>query len=311
MRRTGRNPWPRRALVVCLPAAVCASGCDREGSGVAVTGTPATNPAPTTARSFASPFVGHVTARETLGPVVVSQVSYTIDAKRIRREKTDHRDVVTEHVARTPPRSGVIVDLTRNRAILYSTYLDRRVAVELALAEYDQHMQTVREARASGDGFGSAFLPLQGRADLRTSKAAAASSIDGVPCDVLRIESAATVLDVHHAPGMVVDRGLLERVEPGIPSQVIGFPLRVYPLHAAAATQRASGPSRVEQLAAKALRATTRAASAVTVKLDAVAIDVTIPDAGAFKIPDGFERCKDLPEFIRRSEPSRGGFGFD
>ena len=311
MRRTGRNPWSRRALVICLPAAVCVVGCDRDGSQVAVTGNPATTSSPTTTRAFASPFLGHITARETLGPVVVSQVSYTIDARRIRREKTDHTDVVTERVARTPPRSGVIVDLTRSRAILYSTYLERRVAVELTLAEYDQHMRTVREARTWGDGFGSAFLPLLGRTDLRTSNAAAATAIDGVPCDVLRVESGGTVLDVHHATGMVVDRGLVERVEPGIPTQVIGFPLRVYPLHAVPATQLASGTSRVEQLAAKALRATTRAASAVTVKLDVVNVDVTVPDTGAFDVPEGFERCKDLPEFIRRSEPSGSGLDLD
>ena len=119
------------------------------------------------------------------------------------------------------------------------------------------------------------------------------------------------MLDVHHAPGIVVDRGLLERVEPGIPPQVIGFPLRVYPLQAVPATQLASGTSRVEQLAAKALRATTRAASVVNVKLDAVAIDVTVPDTSAFEAPEGFERCKDLPEFIRRSEPSGSGLDLD
>lgn len=307
------NPWPRRALVLCLPVSACAAGCDRDGSDVAtsVTVTPTTVQSPTTTRAFAAPFVGHVTARDTLGPVVVSQVSYTIDAKRIRREKTDHSDVVTKHLARTSPRAGVIVDLTRDRAILYSTYLDRRVAVELTLAEYDQHMKTVREARSPGDGFGRAFLPLQGRTDLRTSNAPAATSVDGVPCDVLRIESGESAFDVHHAPGMVVDRGLLDRVEPGVPPQVIGFPLRVYTLQAMPATQLASAPSRVEQLAAKALRATTRAAAAVQVNLDAVAIDVTVPDAGAFDVPEGFERCKDLSDFIRRSQPSGGGLDFD
>ena len=29
------------------------------------------------------------------------------------------------------------------------------------------------------------------------------------------------------------------------------------------------------------------------------------------KLPEGFERCKDLPEFIRRSEPSGSGLDLD
>jgi hypothetical protein len=309
------NPWPRRALVICIPAGVCASGCDRDAgdSGVeTVNVTPATAPSAATTRSFATPFVGHVAARETLGPVVVAQVSYTIDAKRIRREKTDHRDVVTEHVARTSPRSGVIIDLMRGRAILYSTYLDHRVAVELTLDEFDRHVQAVREPRIKREPYGTAFLSLRGQT-VRATNEPGSTRIDGVPCDVLRLEAPQAVYEVHHAPAMFVDRALIERVEPGIPQQVTGFPLRVQPMTMTTVPTTAPtspGPVRIGQVVDAGRRATTRAANALNAKLDAIAVDLTTPDPGAFEVPEGFERCKDLADFIRRTG-GEGGGGID
>ena len=127
----------------------------------------------------------------------------------------------------------------------------------------------------------------------------------------------------------MVDRSLVARVEPGLPAEVNGFPLRIRvtagPASLRPSTQRAagvgaaahgSGPSRVERLADQAMRATTRAATraaqVVEVRFDCTAGEEHAVADDAFVPPDRFEPCASYDEFVRKTGGTgSGGGGFD
>src|SRR5688500_12715345 len=133
------NPWPWRALVVCLPATVWgSSACDRDGSGggVPASASPSTATSTTTqaaTRSFAKPFMGVIRVREMIAGIHVADIEYTIDAQRIRREKT----YVVPQKLGAPRRVGVIIDLTKGRAIRYETVNNKRYFLEQSIEQYD------------------------------------------------------------------------------------------------------------------------------------------------------------------------------
>lgn len=301
---------PRRAWAVggCVLMVACVSGCDRDATKPPAATAPATAPAAT--RPFAvpvgTPFTGVIKASRHEGPLPVGEVTYTVGRDKIRREYLDRSDVVTRHLARTPPLSGVIADLPAGRVILYRTYLEERHFVEIPLDQYERDLR-----------------PPPGTS--RATNQPDAVEVNGLRCDLLRVEPPPAGIEVSHCRAIIVDRRLLRLVEPDLPADVIGFPLAVRVndtttgvADMSEAAQDAGAalrprPSRVERLAGDALRATTRAATraarALDVRTDVIEIAEGAPPADAFDPPPGFARCTDLAELNRKTTPS--GVGFD
>jgi hypothetical protein len=249
--------------------------------------------------------------RETIAGMHVSDVEYTIDAQRIRREKTY---VVPQKVLGAPRRVGVTIDLTKGRAIRYETVNNKRYFLEQSIEQYDAILDEATNFAYGTTSYENGVRQLGRYGALTVGNAA----VDGVACDVLRLDPPQFNALVHHAPTISVDRSLLARVEPGIPTEVSGFPLRVHVgVVQWGGMPEATKTSRMEQLGDRALRAATRATSRASAVLDTKLDVVTILEgpvnAAAFDAPDGFTAASSFEEFKEkiRPKPGGGGGGFD
>ena len=175
-----------------LLAVPCLAACDR-ATDPATTRPADADDAAAATRPFVlsgkSPFTGTIRAKKLAGPVTLADVTYTIDVGRIRRDEVDHGDVVTERLAGIEPRSGVIVDPSAGRVVLYATYLERRHYVTLTPAEYDRHLEAELASKAGASlrphGYGTTFLPLGAVERYSATNDADATTVNGLTCDRL------------------------------------------------------------------------------------------------------------------------------
>jgi hypothetical protein len=307
-------------LLVTMLCVGCSRGCDdqRAGTTQPATATTAASTQPTTRRvvfTGRSPFEGIIRSTHRQGGVPVAHVTYTIARRQIRREQIDAAAIVMSKVTGETDYQGLIVDLDKRQVVIYAKYLSEKLAITLSLDEFDREV-----TNSTGHALyaGKDYEFLKGGPDKYTfANTPDAVTIDGLACDRLLIQPRDMIVD--HCRAIVVDRELLSRVEPHLPTEVTGFPLRVEigtvrrDVGTVASAAHGAMP-RTAELVDRALRATTRAATRAAGYIDE-SIEFTEISEGAVSassldLPPGFKMVTDHGEFTRKTTPSGVG-GFD
>jgi hypothetical protein len=308
-------------LLVALLAIDCSRGCDDRST--TTTTTPAasatTTSQPTTRRvvfTGKTPFEGVIRTTHRLAGLPIRHVTYTISPRRIRREQVEQSAVLTSKLTGDADLQGMIVDLEKREVLIYRKYLSKKLAITLTFEEFDERANSIYiEGLYATDQY--RFLAYEPDKYTITNTPDAVT-IDGLSCDRLIIDPFAIIVD--HCRAIVVDRELLSRIEPRLPKEVTGFPLRIqrataqHDVTTIGSAAHGSLP-RTAEVVDRALRATTRAATRAATLVDESMEFTDIAEGSvegsSFDLPAGFTMLSDYAKFTRETTPSGGGFDFD
>jgi hypothetical protein len=312
----------RRVILfaVALLCAGCSRGCDDQSATTQPAAFATTTASqPTTRRvvfTGKTPFEGVIRTTHRAAGLPVQHITYTISPRKIRREQVEQAALLTSKLTGGADHQGMIVDLDKREVLIYRKYLSKRLAITLTFEEFDQRANSIYAEGLYATGQYRFFAYQPDKCTITNTPGAV--TIEGLSCDRLVIDPVAIIID--HCRAIAVDRELLSRIEPRLPKEVTGFPLRIQNASAqhdvtTLGSSAHGALPRTAELVDRALRATTRAATRAAAlvgeSVEFTEIAEGPVEGSSFDLPAGFTMLSDYAKFTRETTPSGGGLDFD